>query len=117
MNLTEEAGKQIEALVREACASAVKKGLLPAGTELKGTAEVPRDPARGDFACSCAMRAAGTVGMSSRKLAGTLRPDPAGHRNHGPHTEENAGNCYFCLDIRYNLLYCCLLWIGGLYGK
>ena len=37
MNLIEAAKTQIDALVREAYDSAVSRGLLPAGAELKGT--------------------------------------------------------------------------------
>jgi len=72
MNLIEEAKTQIDALVRHAYASAADKGLLPAGAELKGTTEIPRDPGHGDYACSYAMSAAKAMRMAPRKIAETL---------------------------------------------
>ena len=72
MNMIEEAKKQIDALVRGAYAAAVGKGLLPAGAELKGTTEIPKDPGHGDYACSYAMSAAKAMHMAPRKIAETL---------------------------------------------
>ena len=72
MNMIEEAKKQIDALVRGAYASAAEKGLLPAGAELKGTTEIPKDPGHGDYACSYAMSAAKAMRMPPRKIAETL---------------------------------------------
>ena len=72
MNMIEEAKKQIDALVRRAYDSAAEKGLLPAGAELKGTTEIPKDPSHGDYACSYAMSAAKAMRMAPRKIAETL---------------------------------------------
>ena len=72
MNMIEEAKKQIDALVRGAYAAAADKGLLPAGAELKGTTEIPKDPGHGDYACSYAMSAAKAMHMAPRKIAETL---------------------------------------------
>ncbi len=72
MNMIEEAKKQIDALVRGAYAAAAGKGLLPAGAELKGTTEIPKDPGHGDYACSYAMSAAKAMRMAPRKIAETL---------------------------------------------
>ena len=72
MNMIEEAKKQIDALVRGAYAAAVGKGLLPAGAELKGTTEIPKDPGHGDYACSYAMSAAKAMRIAPRKIAETL---------------------------------------------
>ena len=72
MNMIEEAKKQIDALVRGAYAAAADKGLLPAGAELKGTTEIPKDPGHGDYACSYAMSAAKAMRMAPRKIAEAL---------------------------------------------
>ena len=72
MNLIEAAKTQIDALVRAAYDSAVEKGLLPAGAELKGSTEIPRDESHGDYACSYAMGAAKALRMPPRKIAETL---------------------------------------------
>ena len=72
MNMIEEAKKQIDALVRGAYAAAAGKGLLPAGAELKGTTEIPKDPGHGDYACAYAMSAAKAMHMAPRKIAETL---------------------------------------------
>ena len=72
MNLFETARSRIDSLVREAYAACAAKGLLPAGVELKGTVEVPKDIRNGDFACSYAMSAAKAMHMAPRKIAETL---------------------------------------------
>ena len=72
MNLIEAAKTQIDALVRAAYADAAEKGLLPAGAELKGTTEIPRDESHGDYACSYAMGAAKALHMAPRKIAEVL---------------------------------------------
>ena len=72
MNMIEAAKQKIDALVRGAYASAAEKGLLPAGAELKGTTEIPKDPGHGDYACSYAMSAAKAMRMAPRKIAEIL---------------------------------------------
>jgi len=72
MNMIEEAKRQIDSLVQEAYVAAVNKGKLPAGVDLQGTTEIPKDPAHGDYACSYAMSAAKAMHMSPRKIADSL---------------------------------------------
>ncbi len=72
MNLIEAARTQIDALVRAAYDSAAEKGILPAGAELKGSTEIPRDESHGDYACSYAMGAAKALHMAPRKIAEAL---------------------------------------------
>ena len=72
MNMIEAAKSQIDSLVRAAQASAVEKGILPAGAELKGTIEIPKDTKNGDYACSYAMSAAKAMHMAPRKIADAL---------------------------------------------
>ena len=72
MNMIEAAKSQIDSLVRAAQASAVAKGILPDGAELKGTIEIPKDTKNGDYACSYAMSAAKAMHMSPRKIADAL---------------------------------------------
>ena len=72
MNMIEAAKSQIDSLVRAAQASAVAKGVLPDGAELKGTIEIPKDTKNGDYACSYAMSAAKAMHMAPRKIADAL---------------------------------------------
>ncbi|MBO4330674.1 MAG: arginine--tRNA ligase [Oscillospiraceae bacterium] len=71
-NLIEAAKKEISALIGAAYEAACDKGTLPAGTELGGTVEIPKDPSLGDYACSCAMTAAKSMRMPPRKIAEAL---------------------------------------------
>ena len=73
VNMIEAAKRQIDTLVREAYDTAVARGTLPAGTELKGAIEIPRDAALGDYACSYAMGAAKALGRAPRAIAEALR--------------------------------------------
>ena len=77
MNMIEAAKSQIDSLVRGAQASAVQKGLLPDGVELKGTIEIPKEVKNGDYACSYAMSAAKAMHMAPRKIAETLASELA----------------------------------------
>lgn len=72
MNMIEAAKSQIDSLVRAAQTAAVEKGILPAGAELKGTIEIPKDTKNGDYACSYAMSAAKAMHMAPRKIADAL---------------------------------------------
>ena len=72
MNLIENAKQQIDALVRGAYEAAASKGELPAGAELKGTVEIPKDTANGDYAANHAMTAAKALHNAPRKIAETL---------------------------------------------
>ena len=71
-NLIEAAKKQIDKLVKEAYQKAAEKGELPAGVELKGTVEIPKEVSHGDYACSYAMAAARDMKMPPRKIAEAL---------------------------------------------
>ncbi len=52
------AKQQIDRLVREGCAAAAGRGLLPPDLKLRGKTEMPRASVFGDFACSHALAAA-----------------------------------------------------------
>lgn len=66
-NVIETTKTQIDAIVKRAYASAAEKGELPAGVELSGVIEIPRDAKLGDYACSYAMTAARAMKMPDRK--------------------------------------------------
>ncbi len=72
MSMTDKAKEQIDALVRGAYERCADKGLLPAGAELKGTVEIPKDTVFGDYACSYAMSAARAMRMAPKAIAETL---------------------------------------------
>ena len=71
-DLIDAAKKSIETLLHESCRRAAEKGQLPAGAELSGTVEVPKDPANGDFAANHAMSGARALRMAPRKIADAL---------------------------------------------
>ncbi len=71
-NLIEKAKLQIEELVKTAYEKAAEKGTLPAGAELKGGVEIPKDAAHGDYACSYAMGMAKALKTAPRKIAEAL---------------------------------------------
>ncbi len=71
-NLIEEAKKEIDTLLRKAYGKAAEKGTLPGGCELKGTVEIPKDTANGDYACTYAMGAAKAMRMAPAKIAQAL---------------------------------------------
>ncbi len=71
-SMIQAAREQIDRLVREAYAAAAAEGVLPAGTELKGSIEIPKDTKNGDYACSYAMSAAKAMKMNPRQIADTL---------------------------------------------
>ena len=48
MNLIEKAKSQVDALICAAYAKAAEGGELPAGAEIKGLVEIPKDTANGD---------------------------------------------------------------------
>ena len=72
MSMIEKAKEQIDFIVRGAYAKAAEGGSLPAGAELKGTIEIPKDTVYGDYACSYAMSAAKAMRMPPRKIADAL---------------------------------------------
>lgn len=71
-NMTEAAKKQVSELIEKAYRRAAEMGVLPAGIELKGTVEIPKDTANGDWAASCAMAAARDMRLPPRKIADAL---------------------------------------------
>ena len=71
-NLVQAAKDQIQSLIADAYARAVESGSLPAGIELGGTIEAPKDPTHGDYASSCALAAAKAARMAPRKIADAL---------------------------------------------
>lgn len=71
-NLIENAKVQIDELVRKAYAKAAEKGTLPAGCELKGGVEIPKDTSNGDYACSYAMAAAREMKKAPKMIADAL---------------------------------------------
>ena len=72
MNLIENAKLQIHALIGAAYAAAAEAGALPAGAELKGIVEIPKDTSNGDYAANHAMAAAKALRNSPRKIAEAL---------------------------------------------
>ena len=75
MNLIETAKQQIGDLVRRAYETAAAKGELPAGAELTGSVEIPKDRAFGDYAANHAMTAARALRSAPRRIAETLAAD------------------------------------------
>ena len=57
-NLIDSAKTQIDELLQNAYRRAAAAGALPAGCELTGSVEIPRDTANGDYAATYAMAAA-----------------------------------------------------------
>ena len=71
-NLIESAKEKIDAILADAYAKAAEKGQLPAGAELKGSVEIPKDTANGDYAANHAMTGARALHMAPRKIAEAL---------------------------------------------
>lgn len=71
-NVIETTKTQIDAIVKRAYAAAAEKGELPAGVELSGVIEIPRDAKLGDYACSYAMTAVRAMKMPPRKIGEIL---------------------------------------------
>jgi arginyl-tRNA synthetase len=71
-NLIDSAKTQIDELLQNAYRRAAAAGALPAGCELTGSVEIPRDTANGDYAATYAMAAARQMHMAPRKIAEIL---------------------------------------------
>lgn len=69
VNLIESAKDQIDELVKKAYSSAAEKGILPSGCQLKGSIEIPKDSANGDYACGYAMAAARDMHKAPKQIA------------------------------------------------
>ena len=72
MNLIEKAKAQADALIRAAYEKAAAGGELPAGAEIKGIVEIPKDTANGDYAANHAMACAKALHAAPRKIAEVL---------------------------------------------
>ncbi len=68
-NLIQAAREQAAQLTQAAYEKAAAQGLLPAGQEIRGTVEVPKDSKNGDFASSFAMAGAKALHMAPRQIA------------------------------------------------
>ena len=68
-NLIQAAREQVAQLTQAAYETAAAQGLLPAGQEIHGTVEVPKDSKNGDFASSFAMAGAKALHMAPRAIA------------------------------------------------
>ena len=71
-NLIQSAKAQVSQLTARAYETAVAAGVLPAGVELKGSVEIPKDPQNGDYASSVAMAGAKAMKMAPRAIAQAL---------------------------------------------
>ena len=67
-NLIQAAREQVAQLTQSAYEKAAVEGLLPAGQDINGTVEVPKDSKNGDFASSFAMAGAKALHMAPGRL-------------------------------------------------
>jgi len=73
MNMIQLAKEQIDELLQAAFRAAAKAGELPAEGTLRGSVEIPKDTANGDYAANHAMASAKAMRMPPRKLAEILK--------------------------------------------
>ena len=71
-NMIRSAKDQVAGLIRAAYEAAAGEGVLPAGVELKGSIEIPKDPQNGDYAASAAMAGAKAMKRKPRDIAQAL---------------------------------------------
>ena len=71
-NLIQQAKDSINSIILAAYEKAAAAGQLPAGAELSGMVEIPKDTANGDYAANHAMAGARALRMAPRKIAETL---------------------------------------------
>ena len=71
-NMIQSAKDQVAQIIGAAYQSAAAAGVLPAGVELKGSIEIPKDPQNGDYAASAAMAGAKAMKMKPRDIAQAL---------------------------------------------
>ena len=72
-NMIQNAREQVLTLTRSACERAVADGLLPGGAEISAGAEIPKDPANGDYTTTFALAAARAMGKKPREIAEALQ--------------------------------------------
>ena len=70
--MIENARKQIDMLINDACVKARAAGKLPGGAPLSGAVEIPRETAHGDYAATHALSAAKELKLAPRKIAEAL---------------------------------------------
>ena len=68
-NLIQAAKEQVGELTQKAYEKAAANGLLPAGAEVRGSVEIPKDTKNGDYASSFAMAGAKALHMAPRAIA------------------------------------------------
>lgn len=71
-NLIQSAKDSVNDILQAAYLKAAEKGQLPAGAELKGGVEIPKDARNGDYAANHAMAGAKQLHMPPRKIAEAL---------------------------------------------
>ena len=71
-NMIQSAKDQVAQITRAAYEAAAAEGVLPAGVELKGSIEIPKDPQNGDYASSAAMAGAKAMKRKPRDIAQAL---------------------------------------------
>ena len=71
-NMIQNAKDSINHILSQAYEKAAQAGQLPAGAELSGTVEIPKDSSNGDFAANHAMTGAKALHMAPRKIAEAL---------------------------------------------
>ena len=69
MNMIQAAKNQVAALTQAAYERCAAQGLLPAGAEIQGVVEIPKDTKNGDYASSFAMAGARALKMAPRAIA------------------------------------------------
>ena len=71
-NLIENAKREIDSLLQNACAAAAAAGELPGDAVLHGSVEIPKERSNGDYAANHAMAGARALHLPPRKIAETL---------------------------------------------
>lgn len=71
-NLILAAREQVQSLTQAAYEKAAAQGLLPAGAEIRGQVDIPKDVRNGDYASSFAMAGAKALGKPPREIAQCL---------------------------------------------
>ncbi|MCD7927784.1 MAG: arginine--tRNA ligase [Oscillospiraceae bacterium] len=69
MNMIQAAKNQVAALTQGAYERCAAQGILPAGAEIQGVVEIPKDTKNGDYASSFAMAGAKALKMAPRAIA------------------------------------------------